>query len=542
MRIAIYSRKSKFTGKGDSIANQIEVCKEYINYNFKDENVELSIFEDEGYSGKNTSRPQFKLMMELQKANKFDCIVVYRLDRISRNAGDFSIIYKELYDNGTNFVSVSEKFDTTNAMGVAMMQISSIFAQLERDIIAERIRTNMYMLAKTGRWLGGICPTGYTSKKIINSSLEKERTLFKLEENLEESKTVKVIFEKFIETASLTKTLQFLSQNNYFSKNGKDFSISTLKDILINPVYCSADEKAYKFFEEKNCQLSFDKNEATSNCGIMPYNRKPTKSKYQVKTNPEEWIIALGKHSPLISSEDWIKAQTILENSDGILPYRRIHNPTSIFSGLIYCKNCGRKMRPRTNSKRKADGTQNFYYMCEYKEKTKSKNCAVANAPGQVLDALICEQLIDFDKDNSFVKSALEQLKKQIPDTKNDYENERNRLLKLIQQKETEIDNYGKMFGKAMVDTPTFKIIENNINTETENLQKLKISLAEIEKKIVDSAFDNKIYNNLVQTFHTFRNTFETLTVVEKREYVRKIVQKIEWDGENAYIFIFGAT
>jgi len=199
-------------------------------------------------------------------------------------------------------------------------------------------------------------------------------------------------------------------------------------------------------------------------------------------------------------------------------------------------------MRPRTNSKRKADGTQNFYYMCEYKEKTKRENCDVANAPGQVLDSLICTELLRFDKDNSYVKSGLEQLKKQIPDTKNDYECERNRLLKLIQQKENEIDNYGKMFGKAVIDTPTFRIIENNINTETENLQKLKTSLAEIDSKIVDCKFDNKTYNDLIQTFHTFRNTFETLTVVEKREYVRKIVQKIEWDGENAYIFIFGAT
>ena len=90
-KIAIYSRKSKFTGKGESIENQIELCKQYIRAHYLNcKNEDILIYEDEGFSGKNTERPEFKRMMAEARAKKFSAIVCYRLDRISRNIGDFA--------------------------------------------------------------------------------------------------------------------------------------------------------------------------------------------------------------------------------------------------------------------------------------------------------------------------------------------------------------------------------------------------------------------------------------------------------------------
>jgi len=71
-----------------------------------------------------------------------------------------------LEENDIDFVSIREQFDTSTAMGRAMMHISSVFAQLERETIGERIRDNMLRLARTGRWLGGKPPTGYTGEKV----------------------------------------------------------------------------------------------------------------------------------------------------------------------------------------------------------------------------------------------------------------------------------------------------------------------------------------------------------------------------------------
>ena len=150
--IAIYSRKSRYTGKGESIGNQIDLCREYIRTHYGDAAAEHAVvFEDEGFSGGNLNLPDFKMMMTAAKGRKFKAIVVYRLDRISRNISDFSSLIEELGRLGIDFVSIRESFDTSSPMGRAMMYIASVFSQLERETIAERIRDNMHELAKTGR-------------------------------------------------------------------------------------------------------------------------------------------------------------------------------------------------------------------------------------------------------------------------------------------------------------------------------------------------------------------------------------------------------
>ncbi|OAA83275.1 hypothetical protein WY13_03603 [Clostridium ljungdahlii] len=119
MRAAIYSRKSKFTAKGESIENQIEMCKEYCNKNF-DEEIEFIIYEDEGFSGGNVDRPQFQQMIKDAKNEKFDALVCYRLDRVSRNVADFSSTLELLQQHDISFISIKEQFDTSTPMGKAM--------------------------------------------------------------------------------------------------------------------------------------------------------------------------------------------------------------------------------------------------------------------------------------------------------------------------------------------------------------------------------------------------------------------------------------
>ena len=166
-KFAIYSRKSKFTEKGESIENQIEMCKQYLQLHYgEDAAKEALVFEDEGFSGGTLDRPCFKKMMEAANRESFSAIVVYRLDRISRNIGDFAKLIEQLNALGTGFISIKEQFDTSSPVGRAMMYISSVFSQLERETIAERIRDNMHELSKTGRWLGGITPTGYCSEGV----------------------------------------------------------------------------------------------------------------------------------------------------------------------------------------------------------------------------------------------------------------------------------------------------------------------------------------------------------------------------------------
>ena len=127
--IVIYSRKSKFTGKGESIENQIEMCRQYIRLQFGDDAAEQAlVYEDEGFSGGTLERPQFKKMMADAKSKHFRAIVVYRLDRISRNIGDFAKLIEQLNGMKIDFISIKEQFDTSSPMGRAMMYISSVFS------------------------------------------------------------------------------------------------------------------------------------------------------------------------------------------------------------------------------------------------------------------------------------------------------------------------------------------------------------------------------------------------------------------------------
>ena len=198
----IYSRKSKFTGKGESVENQIEICKSYIRTNFdinvKDE--DIIIKQDEGFSGIDVKRPQFQEMMKLVKDKQIKMIVVYKLDRLSRDVLDFCEMYEELQYYDTRFASVSEKFDTSTPMGKAMLMITIAFAQLERETIAERIRDNMMDLSKTGRWLGGNTPMGFESEKMEKLNINgKKVSLFKLSPINDEIEIIKLIYDKYLE-------------------------------------------------------------------------------------------------------------------------------------------------------------------------------------------------------------------------------------------------------------------------------------------------------------------------------------------------------
>ena len=112
MQFVIYSRKSKFTGKGDSIGNQIELCREYIATHYSKEEAEAArVYEDEGFSGGTLERPQFQQMMKDSRDIQFSAIVVYRLDRISRNIGDFAKLIEDLGNRNIDFISIREQFE-----------------------------------------------------------------------------------------------------------------------------------------------------------------------------------------------------------------------------------------------------------------------------------------------------------------------------------------------------------------------------------------------------------------------------------------------
>ena len=539
--IAIYSRKSKFTGKGESIGNQVELCKEYVRNMFGEAYVDRCVvFEDEGFSGGNLKRPAFQRMMADIRKRKFKAIVVYRLDRISRNISDFTGLIGELSKLDVSFVSIREQFDTSTPMGRAMMFIISVFSQLERETIAERIRDNMHELAKTGRWLGGNTPTGFKSGSVSKITIDgKERKSYKLIPIPEEIEIPKMIFDLYIETDSLTAVEAELLRQRIKTKQGKDFTRFAIKAILQNPVYMVADEDAYNYFMEKKAEIFFSKEAFDGTCGIMAYNRTDQeKGKTTVLLPVSEWIIAIGQHPGLVPSKQWIKVQESLDRNKS-KAYRKPRNNEALLTGLVYCS-CGDRMYPKLSQRKTADGEPIYTYVCKMKERSKRERCNRRNANGNILDAAIIEQiksLTDHDstfiaqlaKSREFYTGKREQYERQLEELRVEHEMNEKTINGLI-------DSLG-MVGDSIAKPRVLKRIEelSDINRDVEN------RIHELEGLVNVNSLTDAEFDLLRQMLSMFRTSIDDMSIEEKRAAIRTVVRKVIWDGVNAHVVLFGA-
>lgn len=538
-RFVIYSRKSKFTGKGESIENQIEMCRQYIRLQFGVDAADGAlIYEDEGFSGGTLERPQFKKMMADAGRQEFRAIVVYRLDRISRNIGDFAKLIEQLGGMKIDFISIREQFDTSSPMGRAMMYISSVFSQLERETIAERIRDNMRELAKTGRWLGGTTPTGYASESVTNVTVDgKTKRACQLKMIPEEITIVRTIYDKFIETGSLTKTESFLLQNRCTSKNGRPFTRFTIKGILTNPVYMIADEAAYAYWTRRHVALFSGREEFDGIHGIMAYNRtlqQPGKA-HQIKPM-EEWIVSVGKHPGVMEGRTWEKVQALLERNRA-QGCRRPRSGVALLSGLLLCKNCGGYMRPKQTTRLNANGAPIYTYLCSTKERSRGHVCGMKNCGGNALDDEIIGRLKSIREDGEVFIRQLEQSKRHLTNHRLSGEAAIPRLESDMVAAEKEINGLVSALGKA-----SGTIAENYILKKIDDLHEKKEGLKRhIEELSVRHEFTDAELARTAQRLSSFAETVGGMTVEQKRAALRGLIPKILWDGQNAHVFLFGA-
>ena len=536
----IYSRKSKFTGKGESIENQIEMCRQYIRLHFGDGAAELApVYEDEGFSGGSLERPQFKKMMADAEKGRFQAIVVYRLDRISRNIGDFARLIEQLNGMKIGFISIKEQFDTSSPMGRAMMYISSVFSQLERETIAERIRDNMRELAKTGRWLGGVPPTGYRSESAASVTIGgKTKRACHLRAIPEEIALVRLIFDKFLETGSLTGTEAYLLQNGYRTKNGKAFTRFAVKGILSNPVYLTADEAAYGYLREKRVDLFSDERAFDGVHGVMAYNRTLQQRGRAHQMKPmEEWIVSVGRHEGAVGSAAWIKAQALLEQNRS-KAYRRPRSGTALLSGLLVCGGCGAYMRPKLSQRRNAQGEAVYTYLCSMKERSRGQACGMKNCDGNALDKAVMAELQSLGEDRPDFLRQLAQSKGALLESRREHDAEAARLKRALAASEQEIGGLVSALGRA-AGAPAEDYIKRRIEALHAGAETLKRRLSALEEP--SSALPDSGLALQARTLASFPDMAEAMTVGQKRSAVRALVKRVVWDGEDAHVVLADA-
>lgn len=214
-KVAIYARVSteEQAKEGYSVDAQIDKCKSFCDAR---EWEIFRIYKDPGYSAGSMNRPALELMLRDAKEKRFDIILVYKIDRFSRNLKDLIMVLEDLKSNKINFTSVTEQIDTTNAMGEAFFQIIGVFAQLERGMVKERVKLAFDRKIKIGEVLYR-APLGYIYKnKKLVPDLENQYKVQEIFEMWAAGISYKSICEKF--NLSTSSFYQIIKNPIYIGK------------------------------------------------------------------------------------------------------------------------------------------------------------------------------------------------------------------------------------------------------------------------------------------------------------------------------------
>ncbi|WP_291650879.1 recombinase family protein [Clostridium sp.] len=524
LKVAIYSRKSKFTGKGDSIENQIEMCKDYIT-NTIGKDVDFTIYEDEGFSGGNLDRPNFKKLMNAIKNKKFNILVCYRLDRISRNVADFSGTLEILQSNNCSFVSIKEQFDTSSPMGRAMIYIASVFAQLERETIAERVKDNMLEIAKNGKWTGGKIPLGFTSEKIEYID-EKgfTRNSPQLIINEKEMEFVKFLYNKYLELGSLHKLEVYIHENNIRSKNDVLYEKSSLKTILQNPIYVKANNDVVEYLNNSNWTVYGEPDNIHS---LLTYNKtEQTKKdgKYvKVKKDESERLAAVSSIKGYIEPELWLSVQKQFDKNKDTFPrLGKTHN--ALLVGKIRCGKCKEYMLITHGRISKTTGEKLFYYTCSLKKKSRKKLCDNGNAKAADLEKLVLFSLKQLSLNKKDFLSKIREKYKTDESYKN-IDLEKLSLNKSLKEKKLQIDN---LVTKLSLCNDIEDILLSKIKTLKDECNNIEKTLTELDNKTL--TLKNNLLNlDLIESLLNKCSIIDKLDRSEQKLIIDNLIDTIYW-------------
>ncbi len=344
-RCATYTRKSSEEGLEqdfNSLDAQRESCEAYIASQKREGWLQVpDNYDDGGFSGGTLERPALKRLTADIETGRIDCVVVYKIDRLSRSLVDFTKLVEVFDRHNVTFVSITQSFNTTTSMGRLTLNILLSFAQFEREVIGERIRDKFAASRKKGMWMGGTPPLGYDVK---------DR---KLLVNETEAALVQHIFERFIRIGSATTLVAELKKDGHCTKTwvtqkgriheGRPIDKGFLYKLLHNRVYVG--ETVHK-------GESFP-----------------------------------GEHDAIIDQALWNKVHSIFaKNSTARANVTRAAMPMPL-KGLIRCGHCDLAMTPSHTRRR---GKQYRYYLCLKASKNGHRTCPVRSiAAGEVEAAVI---------------------------------------------------------------------------------------------------------------------------------------------------------
>lgn len=494
--IALYARQSVDKKDSISIESQLDFCqKEIGKQQFKE-------YIDKGYSGGNINRPGFEQMIDDIKNGLITKVVVYKIDRISRSLLDFANIIELFESHNIEFVSATEKFDTSTPMGRAMLSIIMIFAQLERETIQQRIKHNYYARGKKGFFLGGKTPYGFIKDKTIING----KKVSVLKPNPEEIEHLKKMFELYSDNniSSLATVRDYLNEKGIKSPGGVNWDSIKIQRILRNPVYVKADADIYMYFKEKGCIIANELSDFIGTNGCFLFGKRDRNAgKYN---NVENHTLSIALHEGVIDAKTWLACQYKLDKNKQIKNTGK--GKYSWLSGLTKCGYCGYAMTIRT-----FDGHRYFY--C--RGKSNYKVCDIEHETHHAEDI---EEYVEKELFNRMPKIKFQEIKKA-----DDFET--NQLKLQLIEIESQIENLINSLASSN------NVVMDYINRKITELDaKKQAILKTIKENFSENSLSNKIIINLKKNIKNWKE----LDLEAKKEIAQSMIEKVIITNENIEI------
>jgi site-specific DNA recombinase len=483
IRCAIYTRKSTEEGleqEFNSLDAQRESAEAFIASQVHEGWSTLDVrYDDGGFTGGNMERPALKRLLADIQAGKVDCVVVYKVDRLSRSLLDFARLIETFEKHKIAFVSVTQQFNTATSMGRLVLNVLLSFAQFEREIIGERIRDKIAATKKKGKWFGGFPVLGYDVDRSGKSS--------RLVINAKEAARVREIFRLYLHLGALLPVVSELARRGWQNKEcttskgdvrgGKPFDNCSLYGLLKNPIYV----------------------------GMIRH-----------KTN-----VYPGEHEAIVDPGVFKQVQSLMQkNARAGGPLIR-NRYGALLRGILFCKGCSRTMVHTFSTK----GSKRYrYYTCTAAIKEGRKVCPSPSLPSEEIEKIVVDQIRCIASDAGLRAEVSQQANAQ-------FETEISELTTERKQLQRELGWHHGEIRKLVVDGLANSGTTARIADLHERIAQAESRTKELDGLIAERQGDQLTEREVEAAFADFDNLWDSLIPREQAEIIALLIARIDFDS-----------
>ena len=463
IRVALYTRVSTSmqATEGVSIIQQEEMLKNYCeNHNYEI----AKIYSDKGLSGKDIKgRPAMKQLLKDATKNEFDLVMSWKLSRISRSVKDVLEIFDTFDRYNIKYKSLTENFETETPAGRMVFQMMAVVNEMERNQISENVSASMKYLASNGKYISGTPPLGYDLKPDYSG----KRRTSTLVINEQEAMIIRLIFDLYTKGWGYKRIANHINAMGMKSKKGHYLAISTIREILMNPIYV----------------------------GLLRYNNYTNWSKKRRRGKNPNPIIAKGIHEPIISEDVW---QKTLVRMQGAKKAVKKHNGFYPLTGILRCPECGTGMVLGGSSQQ---GKRIFYYVCGNFHRKGSSVCHSNGIRCDKANEAVLNKLVELLNNDTFADALIERMKEKQNSTNLPQKNLMETFNKELEKINNSTERLFELYESELITKEEFLKRKQKLD---ERKEVLKNSTEEVQANMIDyNTLDSKTIKDILKQFKT---------------------------------------